>query len=145
MHVKEPLPELFEHIERIKRLPNVKFGGVVTMLGWAEGDSLECASAFDKEYLILISDIRKATGVKNLPVILSQNEENAIRDAQPHYIPYYAYSDIVSMKIAKICREDETIHICPKEPMAREYYCNGHHYNKQGYEIFASESARLLK
>jgi hypothetical protein len=64
MHVKEPLPELFEHIERIKRLPNVKFGGVVTMLG---------------------------------------------------------------------------------QPMAREYYCNGHHYNKQGYDLFASEAVRLLR
>jgi hypothetical protein len=145
MHVSEPMPKLFGSLALIKKVPGVKFGGVVAMLGWCEGDSLSVANNFDKDFLALIDTIRSVVGKKNFPVILSQNEKNAIRNTQPHYEPYYTYSDIVTTKIAKLPLTDRRIKLCPKEPMAREYYCNGHHYNKQGYDIFSSEAARLLK
>jgi hypothetical protein len=138
-YVRDSLPKLFRSIELIKRLPNVKFGGIVAMYGWSEGGNLECATNFTDDFSRLIGDIRNAIGNDALPVVLNQPDDNAIQEQS--YAAYYKYSDIVAEQI----RAMKGVHLCPTAPMAKEFYCMDHHYNKQGYDIFASDAVRILK
>lgn len=126
-----------------QRGKRVVIGGIVLMFGFVEGQDRLKAENLGTDYLRLISRIRNATGNNYLPCIVCRYEENNLRDSV--YAKYRKYEKTVIREIASLESRDRFIKISPIRPIPKEYYCEDHHWIKEGYWVWADDGTALIQ
>ncbi len=115
-------------------------GCVVVMLGFNERKDSALANNFSNDLAKLIYRIRAYAGNSKLPFVIGLNEENAYMEEKPEY---NTYKEIISNQITSFADS-----FCVKAPIrqiAKELYCDSHHYSEIGQEIFSEDAAVQLQ
>ncbi|CAK0764366.1 hypothetical protein CCP3SC15_300018 [Gammaproteobacteria bacterium] len=117
-------------------------GGVVAMYGYVEGRNQDLAESFPRDFMRLLKEIRDSVGDPALPCILGRYETNNLRD--PELERYRTFEKIIDEKIESL-QHEKNIVLAPIRTMPTAYYCEDHHYNGDGYTIFAHDAAALYQ
>ena len=116
-------------------------GGVLMMYGFIEGQFKESVDSLSPKISQLIENIRGDVGNKKLPVLLGRYEEYA----DGHDIPqYHKWDHEVISQINSMPALVENLALCPRQPIPREYYCDNHHYDSQGYQVWANDAVSII-
>jgi hypothetical protein len=123
---------------------SVTLGGIVAMFGWVEGISDSLSQRFDMDVDTMLSCFRADLGLPRLPLIMGRYEENADTTIQPLF---YAYKNRIIDKIDFLQLKDSFQHrimLTPFMPLPKTMYFDAHHYNAEGYAVWANTAAEIL-
>ena len=132
----------------IKDLKNISgcstIGGILTMFGFPEGEDSGDAENVSNEYMRLLNDIQKTVNNYTLPCIVGRYEENDIK-TNNEAGKYYTYKNIVIKRIEEIERRAAFVKLSPIRAIPRACFSDDHHYNCDGYKIWAEDAAALIQ
>jgi hypothetical protein len=130
-------------IDRINILKEKStIGGVILMFGFVEGLELKQVQELDINLKHLIEELRKASGNKTLPFIVGRYEKNCDRVKTGIL---HNCADILNKKIESLENIDPFLKLTPIRMIPAQYYCDDHHYNAEGYRIWADDAAALIQ
>jgi hypothetical protein len=117
------------------------FGGALLMFGiienkWNGVDSLQ------KNLIELVSFLRATTDDKVFPVILGRFEENGDHVKGSDMFTNYKKTVGVINHMPQLI---ENLSLTPRQPVPVDGFCDNHHYNAEGYRIWANDAASIYK
>jgi Carbohydrate esterase, sialic acid-specific acetylesterase len=117
-------------------------GGVLLMFGFDEGSDLKKVQALDVHLKRLIDELREASGNRTLPFIFGRYEENG---SNGEYADFHRWNGILINKIDSLEKIDGYLKLTPIRPISRQCFCDDHHYNAEGYRIWAEDAAAIIQ
>lgn len=145
--IKDYLPGNTE-FDRVKRamdtLKSRKYvlGGVIAMFGFIESTDTVAIDNFAPSLQLFKWAVCSEVKNDKTPVILAKYEMNASRKAYPQN---YTYAKRLENKIELLEQLDHSIKCCPIRDVPAQHFCDDHHYNADGYRIFAEDAAVLYQ
>lgn len=118
-------------------------GGVVLMYGYIEGQHKNEVDKLEESFALLCAWFRNIVGNKNLPVIICKYEKYG-EDFGPAY-NYRRWKNIMMEKINALPDIVSNCALVPMRYIPKEYYCDSHHYAKEGYEIIGVDAATTIQ
>jgi hypothetical protein len=117
------------------------FGGAILMYGFPEGQYRPNSDSIQKDIEELIKFVRVQTECKKLPIILGRYEENSDGSKDPKY----CWDKKAMIK----CINDMPIKVLglrltPFKSIPAKDYCDSHHYNTEGYDIWTSDAVNII-
>jgi len=131
---------LIDKINTLKQKSTI--GGVLMMFGFDEGESKRKVREIDANLKRLIDKVRMVSGNPTLPFIFGRYEENGDRNS---YTSYHRYDNILIKKINTIETMDPYLKLTPIRPISKSCFCDDHHYNADGYQIWADDAAAIIQ
>jgi hypothetical protein len=130
-------------IDKIKTLKKKSaIGGVLLMFGFDEGKDMKKVRKMDVHLKRLIDKIRKASGNPTLPFLFGRYEENSDKY---RYKDYHQYDDSLITTIEAFETIDPYLKLTPIRPISKSCFCDDHHYNAEGYQIWAHDAAAIIQ
>jgi hypothetical protein len=141
------------------------FGGMLLMCGNSEGQDRNRLDSMEIDILELVHFVRAQTGVKDLPIVLGRYETNYKRIqyspevlAAINKLPaatrkgimskeftyFHRNDNVIDQKISSMPFRDHHVVLAPFEPIPGGNYCDDHHYDAEGYQIWATDAASRL-
>ena len=130
-------------IKQIKELQDkgATIGGVLMMYGFIEGQNKESVDSIVIKTGLLINNIRFDVGNNNLPVIFGRYEENGDKIRCP---TYHNYDSLLICKIDSIPLLIKNTALSPYKPVPSNMYCDNHHYDENGYKLWANDAVQMI-
>jgi hypothetical protein len=118
------------------------FGGCLAMFGFAEGKDSAQVKDMDRWVNGFSNELSIKTGYKNIPFIFGRYEKNGRKVLSD---VYHKYDSLTEKKIESFEKLSPYFKVSPIRYVPKEDYCDDHHYNRSGYEIWANDAAAIIQ
>jgi hypothetical protein len=116
--------------------------GALLMFGFIEGQFPKSVKDLELNIDDLIIVLRSETENKWLPIILGRYEENG---RAVECMQFHKYDEKIIKTIEGMPFLIGNLALTPHRPIPKEYYCDNHHYNIDGYRLWSKDAAEQIR
>jgi hypothetical protein len=132
------------HLEKTIKMLREKstIGGVGLMEGFIEGQHEEEVKRIDVKIVELIDWLRGQSGNIDLPIMLGRYEKYGDKKS---CMQYHQWDSLIIAKMETIPLHRKNVVLVPVRYVPAERYCDNHHYDADGYQIWGEDAAVLYQ